>query len=121
MKAAVKDANILIDLAEADLLGLWFKLDIEMHVSLPDASAYQLAQTLGAILLSGDRTLRNAATKSGVEVRGVLWVLDSLVQKKLLPAVEAAARLHRLMTGQSFLPPVECAKRLGRWEGKDSR
>lgn len=33
MKIAVKDANILIDLAEADLLGLWFKLDYETHTT----------------------------------------------------------------------------------------
>lgn len=33
MKVAVKDANILIDLIESDLLGLWFKLNIETYVS----------------------------------------------------------------------------------------
>ncbi|MDA3925999.1 MAG: hypothetical protein PF904_14980 [Kiritimatiellae bacterium] len=33
MKVAVKDANILIDLIESDLLGLWFKLGIETYVS----------------------------------------------------------------------------------------
>ena len=33
MKVAVKDANILIDLIESDLLGLWFKLEIETYVS----------------------------------------------------------------------------------------
>ncbi len=31
MKIAVKDANILIDLIEADLLGLWFRLGIETY------------------------------------------------------------------------------------------
>jgi len=33
MKVAVKDANILIDLIESDLLGLWFQLKIETYVS----------------------------------------------------------------------------------------
>ncbi|MDA3927219.1 MAG: hypothetical protein PF904_21310 [Kiritimatiellae bacterium] len=33
MKVAVKDANILIDLIESDLLGLWFKLGIQTYVS----------------------------------------------------------------------------------------
>lgn len=33
MKVAVKDANIMIDLIESDLLGLWFKLEIETYVS----------------------------------------------------------------------------------------
>lgn len=32
MKVAVKDANILIDLVEGDLLGIWFRLGIETHV-----------------------------------------------------------------------------------------
>ena len=34
MKIAVKDANVLIDLVEGDLLGLWFQLGIETY--LPD-------------------------------------------------------------------------------------
>ena len=32
MKVAVKDANVLIDLVEGDLLGLWFRLGIETYV-----------------------------------------------------------------------------------------
>lgn len=32
MKVAVKDANVLIDLVEGDLLGLWFRIGIETHV-----------------------------------------------------------------------------------------
>ena len=31
MKVAVKDTNVLIDLVEGDLLGLWFLLGIETH------------------------------------------------------------------------------------------
>lgn len=33
MRIAVKDATILIDLAEGDLLGLWFQLKIETHTT----------------------------------------------------------------------------------------
>ena len=33
MRIAVKDSSILIDLAEADLLGLWFQLKIETHAT----------------------------------------------------------------------------------------
>ncbi len=32
MKVAAKDANILIDLVEGNLLELWFRLGIESHV-----------------------------------------------------------------------------------------
>ena len=33
MKVTVKDANILIDLIESELLGLWFKLGVETYIS----------------------------------------------------------------------------------------
>lgn len=33
MRIAVKDSSILIDLAEADMLGLWFQLKIETHAT----------------------------------------------------------------------------------------
>lgn len=33
MRIAVKDSSILIDLAEADMLGLWFQLRIETHAT----------------------------------------------------------------------------------------
>ncbi|WP_221032897.1 hypothetical protein [Actomonas aquatica] len=33
MRIAVKDASILIDLAEGDMLGLWFQLRIETHTT----------------------------------------------------------------------------------------
>ncbi len=33
MRIAVKDASILIDLAEGDLLGLWFQLKIDTHTT----------------------------------------------------------------------------------------
>lgn len=33
MRITVKDASILIDLAEGDLLGLWFQLQIETHTT----------------------------------------------------------------------------------------
>jgi predicted nucleic acid-binding protein len=168
MKATVKDANILIDLADADLLGVWFGLKIETHttdlvlneiketsqrrkvmsfvdagllkvtelkpgelavavtlshkmrVSLPDASAYWLAHTLGAILLSGDSVVRKGAMREGIEVRGVLWVLDLLVEKAALPPTEAAARLQEMLKNNSFLPYAECSARIRRWMGTES-
>ena len=166
MRVAVKDANILIDLIEADMLPLWFRLGIETHttdlvryevqeptqrrildnfvnagllrvvelspeelssvqgvsvrlrVSLADASALALAKRLGAALLSGDQALRKAAAAEKIEVRGVLWVLDRLVERRLLVPGAAATHLRTLMDGGSFLPAGECNERLRRWEAK---
>jgi hypothetical protein len=50
MKVAVKDANVLIDLLEADLLGLWFRLGIETHTT--DLVVHEVRQPEQARVLS---------------------------------------------------------------------
>jgi len=163
MKVAVKDANLLIDLIEADLLGLWFQLDIETHttdlvlhelkrthqwravsllaqagnlkvrqfdppglenlrkqsvrlrVSLADASAFVVALELQAILLSGDRRLRNEAQRAGLEVHGALWVFDQLIDASVLSPGDAATKLALARKAGAYLPANECEERLRRW------
>ncbi len=163
MRIAVKDTSILIDLAEGDLLGLWFKLQIETHttdfvlaelrketqwqhvsvfadagliqrhvtqpdglaevvdyarahgVSLADASGVLLAIRLKACLLTGDRRMRNAAREGGVEVRGVLWIIDQLVEREVIGKHEAADRLERICAAGSRLPRDECEVRIKDW------
>lgn len=165
MRIAVKDTSILIDLAEGDLLGLWFKLKIETHttdfvlaelrkesqwqhvsvfvdagmihphatppaglaevvaysearrVSVADASGILLALRLNACLLSGDRRMRNVARDDGVQVRGVLWIIDQLVERGVLAKRDAAERLERICAAGSRLPHEECAARLKAWRG----
>ncbi len=163
MRIAVKDASILIDLAEGDLLGLWFQLKIETHttdlvlrevrqeaqwrrvaafvdagliqthktegaeiaavavfaqgngISLADASGVLLARRLKAFLLTGDRRMRRAGQGEEVEVRGVLWILDQLVELGVLPKAEAATRLETICAAGSRLPRTECEARLKAW------
>ena len=87
----------------------------EVGVSVPDGSVWLLARTEGAILLTGDSTLCKAAQASDVKVRGVLWVLDELVEaSRLLPA-KAAEALGLIRDGGAFLPQDECDKRIAKW------
>lgn len=163
MRIAVKDASILIDLAEGDLLGLWFQLKIETHttdfvlnelrkesqwqyvsgfvdaglikkhateaakiaglvtysqenhISVADASAVLLALRLKADLLTGDRKMRRTAQADRITTRGVLWILDQLVERGVLAKLEAANRLERIRAAGSRLPAAECEARLDAW------
>jgi predicted nucleic acid-binding protein len=163
VRVAVKDTSILIDLVEGDLLGLWFKLQIETHttdfvlaelrresqwqhvsvfvdagilqrhgtppadvaeavayaqergVSLADASGVLLAKRLKAALLTGDLRMRGAARNDGLEVRGVLWILDELVRHGGLAKADAADRLERIRAAGGRLPQAECLARLKAW------
>ncbi len=167
MKVAVKDACVLIDLANGDLLDAWFRLGIEtfttnlvirqvktdhqwkavsvfieagllrietltgdqlerMEEMLPspridaaDRSALFLAIEQGAVLLTGDRRLRIEAERREIEVRGVLWILDELVARDVLPPALAALRLQAMRDEGARLPADECETRLRQWTSDD--
>lgn len=84
-------------------------------LSMADASGILLALRLEALLLTGDRRMRGVAEGEGVPVRGLLWILDRLVEARLLAPRIAADRLERLGTAGSRLPPAACAERLRTW------
>ena len=163
MKVAVKDACVLIDLANGALLDAWFQLGIEtfttdlvirqvtaadqwrevsvfieagllrvesltgeqiermsetladLRIGVEDQSALFLAIERRAVLLTGDRRLRIEAGKRHVEVRGLLWVLDELVSRGVVPPTLAALKLQSMRTNGARLPNNECDERLRRW------
>ncbi len=163
MKVAVKDACVLMDLANAGLLDAWFGLGIETHTTdfvlrqvrqeeqwatifphvgggnlkvhnlneaelqqivtgfrdsrlgIEDHSVLFLARKLDAILITGDRQLRIRAGALSLEVRGILWILDQLVESGQIEAGVAANKLLQMIDQGAFLPPDKVAVRLRKW------
>ena len=87
-----------------------------LPVGLEDQTALFLAMELKAILLTGDRRLRLEGLKRKIEVRGLLWILDELVTKQLLPPRLAAVKLRSMVADGAFLRRDECEKRFQAWE-----
>ena len=93
-----------------------FQLRQDNHsVSPTDLSSFVLARDLSAILLNSDGPLRRLAENYGIEVHGVLWLLDELVEYQILPASQAASVLIRMRAKGARLPEEECKKRLRAW------
>ena len=87
-----------------------------------DVASIQLADEVGAILLTGDDRLRQYAERRGIEVHGILWVLDRLVEASILNCEKAACSLRAIREAGSWLPEEECEERLALWEqGGDPR
>jgi predicted nucleic acid-binding protein len=86
------------------------------RASLVDLLALALAKSLGAILLTGDGSLRAAAEREGVAVHGVLWLLDRLVESGGLDPAAAAIELRQMVIMGTWLPHDEVNDRLRRWE-----
>lgn len=88
------------------------------EVSTNDLFAVLLAETKGALLLTGDKHLRRIAEQEhNLQVHGTLWVLDQLVKRKLLSPREASGALRKMIQSGSRLPRAECERRLRRWSG----
>ena len=71
----------------------------------------------GYTLLTGDAKLRVAATKTNVDVHGIIYVIDKLVDKLLLTKEIAANKLKELALLNPRLPLSEIDKRVKLWDG----
>ena len=69
-----------------------------------------------ARLLTGDKTLRKRAEGEGINVSGILFVFDELVNHNIISPKDAAAHLEALYESNVRLPNEEVVKRLEQWQ-----
>lgn len=91
------------------------------NVSMTDCTVWYYAKENGYKILTGDRQLRNAALKDGVEVHGVLYIFDKLVENSIIPEFYAAKQLRVLFSLNPRLPKDEIDKRLRIWERNNKK
>lgn len=102
----------LDEAATARLFGLMMAHN---NSSLADVSCYLLAQDTGFPLLTGDGRLRKQAMQDGIQVHGVLWLLDQLIAHGVTSGAAAAEGLRGMLLRGARLPHAECQIRLRTW------
>lgn len=66
--------------------------------------------------MTGDGKLRKSASKSGVEVCGILKIFDMLVEDyQIIPKQNGADMLEKLFKINNRLPSREIENRLNKW------
>jgi predicted nucleic acid-binding protein len=105
----------VIELDEASILGLTELKTEHNNSSLADVSCYHLAKQSGFPLLTGDGQLRKQAVKDGLQVHGVLWLLDKVVELGLISPQRAHTSLTTMLAANARLPKAECAARFAAW------
>ena len=105
----------VVDLAPTEMSLAQELKNSRTGLSLSDCYALACATRPGHSLSTGDQKLRKAAEDRGVEVHGVLWILDRLAQagvakETLIQGLEAI-RDHQ----KCQLPKDEIAARLTKW------
>lgn len=88
------------------------------RVSLNDLFALALARSLGCVLLSGDGALREVAQAEQIEIRGTLWLIDLLLEARLVTLERVTAAYEAMRRDGSRLPWDEVDTQLRRWQSR---
>ena len=88
------------------------------NLSLTDCSVWYYAKVNNYILLTGDRKLRTVSDYDGVEVHGVIYVLDTLVELNIISSQVAVEKLLQLYVINPRLPKEEIDKRINLWKAE---
>lgn len=108
--------GLQVETLEGEAVSSLYALKVEHHnSSLADVSCYYLARETKYPLLTGDGRLRKQANKDGLQVFGVLWILDQLVAHRLIPPTRAADALEAMLLHGARLPQADCQQRLHLW------
>ena len=116
--AALIERGLQIETLDEQAIFRLFKLmAIHHYNSVADISCYLLAQETGWPLLTGDGRLRKLARQQGVQVHGVLWLLDRLLGHGVISRERAAGALQVMLAHGARLPAADCHARLLVWRG----
>lgn len=93
-------------------------MDAPRALTTIDKSLVFLARQIGAGVLSGDNPLRKYCAACDLEVRGMLWLFDRLLELGLIDHSTAIEKLNQLLSFNDRLPKEECEYRLKHWGSK---
>ena len=85
------------------------------NLSFEDCSIWYYTKQIGGILLTGDARLRKTVEKDDIEVRGILYIFDMLLENNILSFSIAMEKLIALSKINTRLPKPEIEKRLNKW------
>lgn len=88
------------------------------NLSYTDCSVWYYAKRNNYVLLTGDRKLRSASVYEGVEVHGIIYVLDQLLAEGVISYQSAIEKIQLLYATNPRLPKEEIDKRLDFWKSE---
>jgi hypothetical protein len=84
-------------------------------LELADKSVAWLSIHIEAMVLSGDGPLRKFCESKNLEVRGIIWLFDTFLEKQLIVQSHAVDKMNQLLLINSRMPKEECEKRIRAW------
>ena len=105
-KALVDGGLKVVDVPGPGVLRAQKVVHASPRLSIHDGFAFALAEiNSGCILVTGDSDLRTIATQHGIEVHGLLWIVDQLHEHGVCKRTEIATALRILERDASVRLP----------------
>ncbi len=101
-----------------DFQGINDLLEKASGLSFQDCSIWYYSKKMGGTLITGDGKLRKAATKDGIEVRGIIYILDEILRQGKITFAIAIEKIELLYKLNDRLPRGELPKRVKLWRNK---
>ena len=101
-------------LSSESMIRAWEMAQIHKRPSRHDLFALSLAKQELCPLLTGDKDLKEAAEKEGVEVRGTIWLVEELVRTKRVSVNIAKSAYDKMEQSGRRLPWKKAKYRLSK-------
>ncbi len=92
--------------------------NINNGLSFTDSSCIFLAKKEEGILLTGDNLMRKLIEKAEIEVHGIVWVFDKLLEHNIINYKIAIEKMELLLEINQRLPVRICKSRIKKWSKK---
>lgn len=116
----VNDGKIIVKRFDSEeflrIIGIY--LSRSNNVSVTDCSVWYYAKQNSFRLLTGDNKLKNSAIADGVQVSGILYLTDMLVEQRIVNEMDMADKLEELLTINSRLPKRIIDERIAKYREK---
>lgn len=85
------------------------------NLSITDIAVCHYAESGPFKVITGDRQMRNYAESKKLEVHGILYLFDKMIENDIIPPNTGATKLIELRAINSRLPKSEIEARIERW------
>ena len=112
------DTLIKLGAIEEDITVIFKMTNEHAGLSFEDCSTWYFAQKMDGILVTGDGKLRKKASAAGVEVRGMIYIIEQIKEQELLPVSTCIEKLTALKAMNDRLPMDEIDSRIQNWSNE---
>jgi len=100
---------------QQDFTSIMVLLNAHKGLSFEDCSVWHYTQKLKGTLITGDGILRKKVTNAGLDVKGVIYILEEIKSQNKLPVNICIEKLEELKRINDRLPKHEIDKRIQDW------